>query len=110
MSIGLKMTTLKPCVTLVTYLILCTHMIRAWNREEIVELWNEGVSAVAIVARLKLDVSVRQVLRIGARYGDRKQRQSGRLDTLLRLWFLTYAVCDEHLGAESWGACKGDND
>lgn len=28
------------------------------------------------------------------------------IDTLLRLYFLTYAVCDEHLGAESWDSLR----
>jgi hypothetical protein len=54
-------------------------MIKAWNRQEIIELWNEGESAGQIVQRLHLPITVRQVQRIGAEYGSRRLRASGRL-------------------------------
>jgi hypothetical protein len=54
-------------------------MIKAWNRKEIVELWNDGKSARQIVEELDLPITVRQVQRIGAELGNRKLRASGRL-------------------------------
>jgi hypothetical protein len=54
-------------------------MIKIWNRQAIVELWNRGMSASRIIEELSLDVTVRQVQRIGAEYGNRKVRASGRL-------------------------------
>lgn len=59
-------------------------MIKVWNRKEIVELWNAGRAAREIVDELKLDINIRTVQRIGARYGDHKlrmrARMGGRLD------------------------------
>src|SRR6476469_6275204 len=52
-------------------------MIKAWNRNEIVQLWNEGESAIQIVERLGLDITVRQVQRIGQAEGNRKLRHKG---------------------------------
>lgn len=54
-------------------------MIKVWDRQPVIELWNQGVSASRIIERLDLDVTVRQVQRIGARYGNRKARMSGSL-------------------------------
>jgi hypothetical protein len=55
-------------------------MIKAWNRNEIVQLWNEGESAPHIVELLGLNITVRQVQRIGQAEGNRKLRHSGRLE------------------------------
>ena len=55
-------------------------MIKAWNRNEIVQLWNEGEAPSRIVERLNLTISVRQVQRIGQAVGNRKLRHSGRID------------------------------
>lgn len=55
-------------------------MIKAWNKDEILKLWNEGLSASRIKEQLKLDITIRQIQRIGAKGGNRKLRRSGRID------------------------------
>src|SRR5918911_3820091 len=55
------------------------HMIKIWDRYPIIELWNQGVAASRIVEKLDLDVSVRQVQRVGEKYGDSSLRAKGRL-------------------------------
>jgi hypothetical protein len=54
-------------------------MIKVWNRQQIIELWNDGKSAHKIVDELDLPITVRQVQRIGAKLGNRRLRASGRI-------------------------------
>ncbi len=54
-------------------------MIKAWNYEEIIELWDKGLPPAKIIGTLGLTISVRQVQRIGAKYGSNKKRHSGRM-------------------------------
>lgn len=54
-------------------------MIKIWNRAELIRRWNEGWSAERIKEHLELDVSVRQIQRIGAEFGSRRLRTSNRL-------------------------------
>ena len=55
-------------------------MIKVFNRQPIIELWNQGVPADQIVERLTLPISIRQVQRIGVKYGSHRARWMGRLE------------------------------
>jgi len=54
--------------------------IKIFNSSKIVDLWNAGCSAESIIQKLDLDISVRQVQRIGAAQGSWRKRQLARLD------------------------------
>jgi hypothetical protein len=47
---------------------------------EIVELWNAGYPAEAIISELALPITDRQVRRIGAAHGNWRKRQLARIE------------------------------
>lgn len=49
-------------------------MIKVWDTKPIIELWNQGYSGSVIKEKLNLNISVRQIQRIGAEFGSRSQR------------------------------------
>jgi hypothetical protein len=55
-------------------------MIKVFDRSKIVEMWNAGKDPEDIIATLNLTITPRQIYRIGARYGSRRQRWNAKLD------------------------------
>jgi len=55
-------------------------MTKFVDHKKIIELWNQGRSAESIVEILGLDISVRQVYRIGLKEGNQRRRLNARFD------------------------------
>ena len=53
--------------------------IKIFDRTDIIELWNAGKSPQAIKDQLKINLSTRQIKRIGASDGDWRKRWAGRM-------------------------------
>jgi hypothetical protein len=52
--------------------------IKLFNRSEVIRLWNEGKTREEIKAILQLDLSTRQIQRIGVADGSWKLRMAAR--------------------------------
>jgi len=55
-------------------------MIKLFDHKKVVEMWNLGYPVADIIDLLNLNISERQVRRIGAKEGSWKKRWLGRIE------------------------------